>query len=181
MMVLFATNAMSQKNDHYYNIPPVPKTYTATSVASRMVDGLGFRYYWATNGLTEKDLKYKLTEKGRSTQETVSHLYDLSNMMLRLTKTTVQQLKPKKEMSFSEMRTQTLLNFKGLSDRLKSSSDLKDFDLVKDGKLAVPFWKMINGPIADAIWHTGQIASFRRASGNPINPKINHFSGTVRE
>jgi len=180
LTILIATSTMAQKTDIYYNIPNAPKEYTATTVASRMIDGLGFRYYWATDGLTEKNLAYKPNEKGKTTQKTVEHLYDLSNMMLSLTKTVVEQSKPKSEMNFTEMRAQTLLNFQGLSNRLKSSKNLSEFDGKKDGKVTVPFWNIINGPITDAIWHTGQVASFRRSSGNPINPKINHFSGTVK-
>ena len=45
----------------YYEIPDYPETYTAGSVAARMLDGLGFRYYWATEGLNEDDLnKYRV-------------------------------------------------------------------------------------------------------------------------
>lgn len=40
---------------------------------------------------------------------------------------------------------------------------------------------MLNGPIADALWHVGQVVSFRRSSGNPFNSKVSVFSGKVRE
>ena len=43
--------------------------------------------------------------------------------------------------------------------------------------MTFPFWNMINGPISDAIWHSGQVVANRRASGNPINPKVNVFIG----
>ena len=42
------------------------------------------------------------------------------------------------------------------------------------------FWHIINGPIADAFTHVGQINSFRRLSGNPV-PKANVFTGTPPE
>jgi hypothetical protein len=44
-----------------------------------------------------------------------------------------------------------------------------------------PFWNQLNGPIADALWHCGQVISFRRSSGNPYNSKASVFSGKVRE
>ena len=44
-----------------------------------------------------------------------------------------------------------------------------------------PLWHLINGPIADAMWHVGQVVSFRRSSGNPLNEKVNVFSGKNRE
>ncbi|MBL4904447.1 MAG: hypothetical protein JKZ00_00090, partial [Flavobacteriaceae bacterium] len=62
---------MAQKDDFYYEIPPAPKEYTAGTVASRMVDGLGFRYYWATEGLTEKDLAFRPNSEARTTLETI--------------------------------------------------------------------------------------------------------------
>jgi hypothetical protein len=39
-----------------------------------------------------------------------------------------------------------------------------------------PFWHVINGPIADALTHVGQVNSFRRLAGNPT-PKANVFLG----
>jgi hypothetical protein len=45
--------------------------------------------------------------------------------------------------------------------------------------MAFPFWNAINGPLSDAIWHTGQIASNRRASGNPFNSKAQVFLGKL--
>jgi hypothetical protein len=44
-----------------------------------------------------------------------------------------------------------------------------------------PFWNLINGPIADAIYHCGQIVSYRRSSVNPSNPKVSVFTGKTRE
>ena len=32
-----------------------------------------------------------------------------------------------------------------------------------------PFWSLLNGPIADMIWHVGQVVTFRRSLGNPFN------------
>ena len=48
-------------------------------------------------------------------------------------------------------------------------------------KVEYPFWNQLNGPIEDAVWHSGQIVAFRRASGNPISKKISVFTGKVRE
>ena len=44
------TTTMNAQELPYYEIPKETNKYTAGSVASRMVDGLGFRYYWATEG-----------------------------------------------------------------------------------------------------------------------------------
>jgi len=36
---------------------------------------------------------------------------------------------------------------------------------------------LLNGPIADALTHVGQVISFRRTSGNPIPKGVNVFMG----
>ena len=42
----------------YYEIPAYPETFTSGGIAARVVDGLGFRFYWATEGLRESDLLF---------------------------------------------------------------------------------------------------------------------------
>ncbi|MEN8845082.1 MAG: hypothetical protein ABF261_02240, partial [Candidatus Arcticimaribacter sp.] len=44
-----------------------------------------------------------------------------------------------------------------------------------------PIWNMLNGPLADAIYHTGQVVSFRRTTGNPIQKGVNVFIGKTKE
>ena len=171
----------AQEKLPFYEIPATAETYTTQNVLGRMIDGLGFRYYWSTQGLRVEDLAYQPKGAGRTSQQTITHLYDLSTALIRLTKTDFPQKKEKATMNFTAMRTQTLLNLQALSNRVKTSKDVSEFDTVKDGKVTIPLYNLINGPIADAIWHTGQVASFRRSSGNPINSKINQFTGTVSE
>ncbi|QOD62389.1 hypothetical protein H9I45_00160 [Polaribacter haliotis] len=180
-MLFFTVSINSQEKLPYYEIPKMEENYSAQNTVARIIDGLGFRYYWSTEGLRTEDLSYQPKGEGRNCQKTIIHIYDLSNMMLRLTKTDFKQEKEKDKMTFKGMRKQTLLNLEALSNRIKKSKDLSEFSVKKDGKITIPFFNVINGPIADAIWHTGQVASFRRSSGNPINSKVNHFSGTVRE
>jgi len=176
--VLFiSTVAMTQNKDKlpYYEIPEYPESYTAGTVSARMVDGLGFRYYWATEGLTEKDLGYRASESGRTSAETIDHLYGLSkfirNSILKDDKD-----ENKAELNFEDKRKHTLLNFKVVSDVLRNTNAPLELD-----ETAVPFWNIINGPIADALWHCGQVVMLRRASGNPFNSKVSVFAGKLKE
>ncbi|TXD50536.1 hypothetical protein ES044_11065 [Polaribacter sp. IC066] len=171
----------AQEKLPYYEIPKMEENYTAQTTVARMIDGLGFRYFWASEGLEANDLNYQPAGKGRSSLETIHHVYDLSNTMLRLTKTDFKQITAKEEMTFLEMRKQTLLNFEAFRNKILETKELSELSTKKEGEVSIPFFYIINGPIADAIWHTGQVASFRRSSGNPINLKVNHFSGTVKE
>ena len=49
-------NAQNKNELPYAQIPEAPNEYTVGGVVSRMIDGLGFRYYWATEGLRSEDL-----------------------------------------------------------------------------------------------------------------------------
>ncbi|WP_299112822.1 hypothetical protein [uncultured Winogradskyella sp.] len=163
----------------YYEVPEYSKEFTAGTMAARMVDGLGFRFYWASHELTDKDLTYKLNEDGRSTAETIDHIYDLSKIIVNSTLKKPNSRGDKEEMTYEEKRVATLKNLKTAADILRQSDDISEFKIIF-GEQKIPFWNQVNGPIADAIWHCGQIATYRRASGNPINPKVNHFTGKVR-
>lgn len=172
-----------EKKLPYYEIPEYPETYTAGTVAARMIDGLGFRYYWATEGLRVEDLSYKPSADGRATAETIDHIYDLSQVILNST-----LMKPNTqnaievEMSFAEKRKLTLTNFKTAADILRASPDLSQFTIVferESGTREFPFWNNLNGPIEDAVWHCGQVVLLRRASGNPFNSKANVLVGKL--
>ncbi|MFD2727519.1 hypothetical protein [Hyunsoonleella rubra] len=175
--LLISTNFMAQDNTKlpYAEIPDHAENYTAGTVASRMVDGLGFRYYWATEGLRPEDLAYKPSDSGRTSAETIDHIFGLSNFIL---KSILKDFKQKngEDMRFEEKRKQTLLNFKMASDILSATEDLSKFDNHK-----YPFWNLINGPIADALWHCGQVVLLRRASGNPFNSKASVFWGKLKD
>ena len=177
--IAITTTTMAQKDDFYYEIPPAPKEYTATTVASRMVDGLGFRYYWATYGLTEKDLKFKPNSEARTTLETIDHILGLSQVIVNSTLKVANGAK-QPEMTFQEKRTKTLENLQKASEILRIATSLKDFKIIF-GKTEFPFWNQINGPISDALWHTGQVVSFRRSSGNPFPKGVSVLRGTKKD
>ena len=163
----------------YYEVLEYAEEFTAGTMAARMVDALGFRYYWASKDLNEKDLAYRLNEKGRTTAETINHIYELSIIIVNSTLQKPNSRGDKVEMTYKEKRTTTLNNLKKASDILHVSNDISQFKIIF-GEQKIPFWNQINGPIADAIWHCGQIAVYRRVTKNPINPKVNHFTGKIR-
>jgi hypothetical protein len=171
----------------YRQIPDAPEKYNAATVAARMIDGLAFRYYWATEGLRQQDLDYRTTPESRSSAETIDHIHGLAKMVHNA----VMEIPnisggPAEELSFAEQRTETLTLLAAASERLKNSKskDLKRFNIVfqrGDNQSVLPFWNTLNGPLADALWHVGQVVAFRRASGNPFNSNVNVLRGTVRE
>lgn len=162
------------------------ENYTAGNVASRLVDGLGFRFYWATEGLRDEDLNFKPNNDARTQLETIQHIYEMSEIIKNSVKETTNLPGQSPKLTFKETREKTLWNLKIASDILKNSSDddLKRYRLkFKQGEKLVeyPFWNSINGPISDCLWHTGQIVSFRRSSGNPFSDKVNLMKGDLKK
>lgn len=178
MSCVVVSQEQEEERIPYYEVPEYSKEFTAGTMAARMVDALGFRFYWASKDLTEKDLEYKLNDDGRSTSETIDHIYDLSKIIVNSTLKKPNSRGDKEEMTYEEKRVATLQNLKTVANILRQSDDISEFKIIF-GEREIPFWNQVNGPIADAIWHCGQIAVFRRATGNPINSKVNHFTGKI--
>lgn len=169
----YAQDTSTFDANRFADISETESKIDASTITSRMIEGLGFRYYWATEGLTSDDLKFKPVEEGRSSLETLKHIYGLTNYLVGFFGMTpswendFKQLKP--------LREATLLNFQKLEKKVKSipQNELKSYK--KDD---ITIWQMINGPIADAIYHTGQIVLLRRMSGNPLPEGVNLMMGT---
>ncbi len=185
-LISISANAQEEKSEKlpYYEMPEASEKYTAGSTAARMIDGLGFRYYWATESLRAEDLSYEPGNRVRSSAQIIDHIYDLSKVIVNAATKTVNDrtVVYKKELTFEEKRNRTLINFRKASKIIGASDDLSVFTIVfksENGERSYPFWNNINGPIADAIWHAGQVALLRRASGNPFNGKANVFTGKV--
>ena len=182
------TNKQSMsENLPFHQIPDAPESYTAESVAARMVDGLGYRYYWATKGLTENEMDYKPSDDSRTIQETLEHLTGLTETIINavLIKPNVRPTN-KVKLTWSERRAKTLHNLKAASDILHNADEgsMKDYKVIfqrGEKTSSFPYWNMINGPIEDALWHAGQIVMMRRAAGNPLPPGVNVFVGKTSE
>ena len=171
----------------FHQIPDYPASYEPQNVAARMVDGLGYRYHWVTKGLRPVDLAYQPGETNKTVAETLEHLYGLS-LTIKNAVSILPNIRPIEwpEHTFEERRLATLNNLKEASDLLRAANpeDLEKFKVIfqrGDKVSEFPFWNLINGPIADAIYHCGQVVAFRRASGNPQQTGVNVFSGKTKE
>ena len=185
ILILFLTmNTMnSQEKLPFYEITEIPNEINSTNIMVRMIEGLGFRYHWATENITEKDLKYRPSKDAMSNFETIKHIYNLSNMIYNSTQSSPNVRSEKKvPTDFKSLRKETLNNLKLTTDAFESfnDQDLKNIKIIflrKSGNYEFPIWNLINGPLSDAIYHTGQLVSFRRTSGNPIPKGVNVFLG----
>jgi len=179
IIMFLSLSTMSQRDSLIYGVfPPPPDHYSAGAVVSRMLDGLGFRYYWATEGLRPIDLAFKPSPQARTSQETLEHIYELSTMIINVVGGN--QNPPSQYKTFAELRIATLENYKKASTIIAKYSDTDMENLKVDfAGTKLPFWNMINGPISDCLWHIGQVVSFRRSSGNPFSNKVEVFLGKI--
>ena len=167
----------------YADITKTPAAFTTGAIVSRMIDGLGFRYYWATEGLSKNEENYRPSKEGRSIQETIEHVYNLSKVIVNCANKVpnngaVEAEKP----AMSDLRKLTLQNLKAASLIFENVTDFSDYNIIfinANGTTKLPFWNAINGPIEDAVWHAGQIVVLRRSAGNPINSKVNVLIGRL--
>jgi hypothetical protein len=175
LLILSSISVLGQSSV-FENIEDTPEEYGASQMVARMVEGLGFRYYWATEGLRPEDLEYRPNADARSTEETLQHLYNLSEMIFCAARKVTVSRTDAKTKSFEALRKETLENLELARELFLNSTEVQAHQL-KMGQVDFPVWNLINGPLADAIYHTGQIVSFRRSSGNPIDSRVNVFIG----
>lgn len=184
---LFTTLPMAAQDTlPYYQIPEYPENYTQGTILARLVDGLGFRYYWATEGLNADDLAYKPGPTNRTIDETLDHIYGLSDVILNAALNVPNDRKEPLVVpdTYKEKRSATLMNMKKASEAFMKLDEVQDIEVVfirKSDTFSVPFWNLLNGPLEDAVWHCGQVVSLRRAAGNPIPSGVSVFMGTKRD
>ena len=160
----------------FEDISKTPTELTATNTILRMVEGLAFRYRWATENLSEENIKFRPHPTSMSIEDVNSHIFDLVDSTFRV----FGGEKQNKETlnSFHEIRKANLFLLKKLVNLLREMNDSELAEMEKNTSRKLPFWYWINGPLADALTHVGQITSWRRISGNPQLKGVNVFIGT---
>jgi len=166
-------------NTYFVQIPETPSIINSANCIARMIDGIGFRYYWATEGLLSADFVFSPGNGSMNLTELNLHIYDLAYITHKTFGLTAPYQKESFE-NFITARKEILFLYEAVSKHLKSienDQSLKNYNVnPKSFNGEFPFWYLINGPIADCLTHIGQITSWRRISGNP-QPKTNVFLG----
>ena len=187
LLGLYHLNIMSQTSEYFKDISEYPTEINNGNIISRMINGLGYRYYWATEKLKENDLIYRPSKNAYSTKETMVHIFTLSKTVYN---TTLSKINERPDIDipgdYESIRNETL-QFLEKASKNFSNLNSEELDQMKikfnrGGTIkSFPIWNLLNGPIADAIYHTGQIVSFRRTTGNPIDSSVNVFMGSYRQ
>lgn len=188
LLFLLSTSCiMAQNNPPMNEIPVAPETAASGNIIARMVQGLGYRYFWASKDLRIKDLGYRPSEEASSTFETLEHIYALAQV-IRNSATSSPSIRPVKSppKDYIVLREKTLEYLEQANALFldKTEEEVAQMQVIfqRGNELySYPIWNLLNGPLADAIYHTGQVVSFRRTSGNPIQKGVNVFIGKTKE
>lgn len=161
----------------YQDLPKPPSEVSEGKIIARLVDGIGFRYRVATEGLTQKEMSFCPIEGSMDMMQLIDHIYNLLVWSGSAFKLPYKALKNMDNLA--TYRSETLQLCELFSNHLNSLTK-KEVEQVsvylKRTDTHYPFWYLIHGPLADALTHIGQINSWRRIAGNPI-PKISPFTG----
>ena len=112
---------VSAQNDNlpFKELGPILR-FSPNNIVARMIEGLGYRFYWATESLTDNDLKYKPSEDSRSGLQTLEHIYGFSVFILYTFEGKEYDFS-QDEMTFTELRNGTLKNLKIVYDMLNEN------------------------------------------------------------
>jgi len=158
-------------------IAPPEETLDGTRVFMRFVDGLAFRYYWSTEGLRPEDFAFRPGPDSMSLHELIDHILQLVFMI----KQAVFDAEVRERFESDDpkaKRDHALENLEQVRDYLRSLDDetLLGHRVLKRSGRFFPIWNILNGPLADALTHVGQINAWRRLNGNPT-PRADVFEG----
>lgn len=109
---------------------------------------------------------FKISEGSRTPGEILAHIGDLMDWSLSLAR------------GESRWSNSGPLEWKKETERFYST--LKTFDIFLEGdhELMQPAEKLLQGPLADALTHVGQIAMLRRMFGHPVKGE-NYFIAEI--
>lgn len=153
----------------FHQLDSYPDRVSGTAVLARLLDSLGFRFRWATHDLSDGDYTFSPGQGCQSIGQLVGHIWGLINWISA--SVLGQQEKPPE--TPQEQRVHALQMLVRLREHV---STLDDSSLAAITIRDYPFWHILNGPLADALTHVGQINVLRRLAGNPT-PRARVFTG----
>lgn len=161
----------------FHEIAPPPPIVTPGTVLARLVQGIGFRYRWATEGLAAGELSWRPVAGSMDLGEVLTHIHGLVRWVAVSIGVDTPALGPEGP-GPSSIRSVTLQILSALVERFErmTEADLGAVRVRTSRGEALPFWNLVNGPLADTLTHIGQVASWRRVLGNPV-PGADVFRG----
>lgn len=140
----------------YATLPDPPARVDAAAVLARLVDAIGFRYHWVSEGLRERDWLFRPTPESMDLRALSVHLLQLLRWCGREFGLIPGDRVPVADRA---LRREIL----GVAWTLREHLLRSDAAGVLERR-----WLLVHGPLADALTHIGQLASWRRQAGNPM-------------
>lgn len=159
----------------YESLADYPDEIRPGTILSRLVAGLGFRLRWATEGLTAADGEFRPHPDGFSIAEVLEHVGRMvtwihAQLTMGLADAAV--LPDLAEDHDFLARREHCLRCLALLEADAARLTEPELAAVQISRRGTPrpFWVLVNGPLADALTHVGQISAWRRQAGNPAPP-----------
>lgn len=127
---------------------------------------LAYRCGKAINNAPENFINFNISESSRTPGEILAHIGDLLDWTLRLAKGESGGLNSKP------------LEWEKETERFFSLLAALDLFLASDAPLMQPAEKLFQGPVADALTHTGQISMLKRLAESPVKGE-NYFKADI--
>jgi hypothetical protein len=128
---------------------------------------LAYRAGNALRGAPDSFAQFSSGEKGRTPARILAHMGDLFDWALSIAKG--------KQVWLDSTPLPWVQEVERFFAGLKAFDDY----LASDAPLGCPVEKLFQGPVADALTHTGQIAMLRRMAGCPIRGE-NYFRADIK-
>ena len=143
-----------------------PASESSRQLLRHTLATLAYRAGKALRGAPDSFAQFSTGEKGRTPANILAHMGDLFDWALSIAK------------GKQEWHDSTPLSWAMEGERFFKTLQAFDDYLASDAPLAVSPDKLFQGPVADALTHTGQIAILRRMAGCPIRGE-NYFRAEI--
>ena len=164
-------------NSLFQSLPATPSSSSSGAILSRFIVAIGFRYQIATKGLTQNEIEFRPVEGSMNMLELLNHIYKVLTWAYKAFDKNAKLEIPSN--TFDDYQERTLQVCQSFRKRLEEMSDeeIEQTEVyLKRIDTTFSFWYLINGPISDVLTHIGQINSWRRIAGNPVD-RISPFTG----
>ena len=123
---------------------------SANGVLLRLIDSLGYRFYWATEGLTADDEPFSPGHGAMPIGKLIEHVWEMFNWIhLNVLGAEWPEGRPSEALDILH----------AVRDHVSGIDEQALFALTINDH---PFWHMISGPLSDALTHVSQINAFWR-------------------
>jgi hypothetical protein len=144
-----------------------PSADPARQLLRHTVATLAYRVRKPLEGAPPDFSEFKASEKTRTPAQILAHLGDLIDWALSMAN------------GKKVWHNSPPLPWEQGAQRLYASLEAFDKFLASDAALDCPPEQLFQGPIADSIWHVGQLALLRRMAGPPIRGE-NYFKADIK-